>query len=359
MGKKCAVLVGVAAMMLATLAWAEKDEYKAKELDRIHAATDVLNTIVHSNAADKSIPQDILASAQCVAVVPSLKKGGFIVGAQYGKGVATCRTGKGWSAPAPINIKGGSWGAQIGAEAVDLVMLVMNRKGMDQLLDSKFKIGADVSGAAGPIGREAAASTNWKMQSEVLTYSRARGAFAGITLNGAAVTQDTADTKELYGKDVPFRTILTGGVRAPAGTQGFLQAVAHDFAVSRQEKRERKTASASSGNSGGVTGALTGKGEVTKPAPPRSVASASESGANSGPYAATPVSDAKQVQDEIAGAMKDKLGNDADSITIAVNKNTIRLGGTVPSNDVRDQAIKVAQSKAGDRHIDASGLNVK
>ncbi len=358
MGRKCAVWLGVATMLVATLAWAAED-YRQKELDRIRSATEVLNSIVQSNAADKGVPEDILAKAQCVAVVPSLKKGGFIVGAQYGKGLATCRTAKGWSAPAPINIKGGSWGAQIGAEEVDLVMLVVNRHGMDQLLNSKFKIGADVSGAAGPIGREAEASSNWKMQSEVLTYSRARGAFAGITLNGAAVTQDTADTKVLYGKDVPFRTILTGAVPPPAGTHTFLNAVAHDFAVSKTHEREKQTASASSSGSGGVAGAMTGHGEEAKPAPPRSVASASQSGANSGPYAATPVSDARQVQDEIAGAMKDKLGSDADSVVIAVNKNTIRLSGTVPSNDARDQAIKVAQSRAGDRTVDASSLKVK
>ncbi len=356
MGNKCAVALTAAVMMVATLAWAD-ESYRTKELDRIHSATEVLNSIVQ--APDKGVPEEILAKAKCVAVVPSLMKGGFILGAEYGKGVATCRTAKGWSAPAPIAIKGGSFGAQIGGEAVDLIMLVMNQHGMDQLLDSKFKIGADVSGAAGPVGRDAAANTDWKMRSEVLTYSRARGAFAGISLNGASITQDGADTKALYGKDVPFRTILTGALAPPSGTEAFLQAVSHDFAVSRAAEGEKNTAGATPSGTGGVTGAMTGHGEEAKSAPPRSVASASQSGANSGSYAATPVSDAQQVQDEIAGAMKDKLGNDANGVVIAVNKNTIRLSGTVPSNDVRDQAIQVAQSKAGDRTVDATGLKVK
>jgi lipid-binding SYLF domain-containing protein len=289
-------------------------------------------------------------------VVPSLKKGGFIFGANYGKGLATCRTAKGWSAPAPIKIEGGSWGAQIGGEAVDLIMLVMNHHGMEQLLDSKFKLGADVSGAAGPVGREAAANTDWKLRSEVLTYSRSRGAFAGITLNGAKIAQDDQDTRLLYGRDVPFRTILSGEVAPPRDTRTFLQAVNHDFALSKAA--EHKSAANTAG-SGGTAGTLTGHGEVAKPAPPQSVAGAAQESATNNPNAATPVSDAKQVQDELAAALKDKLGNDADNIVIAVNANTIRLSGTVPSDDEKDKAISVVQSKAGDRHVDASGLKVK
>ncbi len=221
--------------VLAATVWAAED--RAKELDRIHAATDVLNEIMAT--PDKGIPEDILSKADCVAIVPSMMKGGFIVGASYGKGVATCRSAKGWSAPAPIKLEGGSLGFQIGGEAVDVVMLVMNQKGMDQLLNSKFKIGADVSGAAGPVGREAAANTDWKMRAEVLTYSRARGAFAGVSLNGTAVTQDTDDTKALYGRDVAFRSILNGSVPPPAGTQTFLQTVARDFHEARVAEREK------------------------------------------------------------------------------------------------------------------------
>src|SRR5258706_5785464 len=134
-------------------------------------------------------------------------KGGFIIGARYGKGVATCRTSSGWSAPAPITIAGGSWGLQFGGEAVDLVMLVMNDKGMQNLLSSKFKLGAEGSAAAGPVGRQAEANTDWKMRAEVLTYSRARGVFAGLELNGAVIKQDDDDTRVRYGKLVPFTHI--------------------------------------------------------------------------------------------------------------------------------------------------------
>jgi SH3 domain-containing YSC84-like protein 1 len=240
MNKHVLTLIAVLSMLSATM-WADKD--RTKELDRINAATDVLNEIVA--APDKGIAEDILAKAKCVAVIPSLKKGGFIFGANYGKGVATCRTAHGWSAPAPIKTEGGSWGAQIGGEAVDVVMLVMNQKGMESLLNSKFKIGADVSGAAGPVGREAAANTDWKMKSEVLTYSRARGAFAGITLNGAAIVQDKDDTNALFGRDVDFRSILNGSVPPPAGTQAFLRTVARDFHEAREAHNEKKSSSSS------------------------------------------------------------------------------------------------------------------
>ena len=243
---KRAVFAFVAVLgVLASTLWAADD--RAKELDRVQAATNVLNEIMA--APDKGIPEEILPKAECVAVVPSMMKGGFIVGASYGKGVATCRTGKGWSAPAAIKLEGGSLGLQIGGEAVDLVMLVMNQKGMDQLLNSKFKIGADVSGAAGPVGRHAEADTDWKMRAEVLTYSRARGAFAGITLNGASITQDRDDTKLLYGRDVAFGSILNGSVPPPAGTESFVQTVAHDFRLARAaERREDEgSTSASSG----------------------------------------------------------------------------------------------------------------
>ncbi|HYY70193.1 MAG TPA: YSC84-related protein [Terriglobales bacterium] len=336
-----------------TTVWAAEDD-RAKELDRIQAATTVLNEIIAT--PDKGIPEDILAGAQCVVVVPSMKKGGFVFGATYGKGVATCHNGNRWSAPAPIKIAGGSWGAQIGGEAVDLLMLVMNQKGMQNLLDSKFKIGADVSGAAGPIGRHAEASTDWQLRSEVLTYSRARGAFAGITLNGAAITQDDDDTKTLYGHEVPFRQILSGAVAPPAGTEPFLQTVARDF---RAAKTAQSSKSTSTGSAGGVTGALTGQGEAARPAPARSVPSAAANRPSDNPEAATPVSDARQVQEDLASSIKDQLGNDASGIMISVSQGTIRLSGHVPTNEARDKAIQVAQSKAGDRRVDASTLSVR
>jgi lipid-binding SYLF domain-containing protein len=177
------------------------------------------------SAPDKGIPEEILASARCVAVVPSLMKGGFVLGAAYGHGVASCRADKGWSAPAFFGVKGGSVGLQIGAQAVDLVMLVMNDRGMRNLLSSQFKVGADASVAAGPVGRHAEGSTDWKMRAQLLTYSRARGVFMGISLNGAVVSQDREDTQAFYGRMVPFRTLLTGGAAAPKDAQPFLSAL--------------------------------------------------------------------------------------------------------------------------------------
>lgn len=190
---------------------------------RAESSANVLNEIM--SAPDKGIPEEILGSARCVAVVPSLLKGGFILGGAHGKGFATCRTADGWSAPAPFTVTGGSFGLQIGIQGVDLVMLIMNEKGMQALLSSKFKLGADASAAAGPVGRHAEASTDWKMRAEVLTYSRARGLFAGVTVNGAAIHQDEDATRELYGRLVPFKTILTGAVTTPTGGEPFVSAV--------------------------------------------------------------------------------------------------------------------------------------
>src|SRR5438552_12943677 len=152
-----------------------------KAVDRVKAAADVLNE--SQSAPDQGIPEEVLGSAECVAVVPTMLKGGFILGARYGRGVASCRTAKGWSAPAFFTVKGGSFGLQIGGQAVDLVMLVMNNDGMKNLLSSKFKLGADASVAAGPVGRHAAADTDWKLKAQVLSYSRARGLFAGLELS--------------------------------------------------------------------------------------------------------------------------------------------------------------------------------
>ncbi len=190
---------------------------------RVESAATVLNEIMAT--PDKGIPEEILTSAKCVAVVPSLIKGGFVVGGAHGRGYATCRTGEGWSAPAPFTMTGGSVGFQIGGQAVDLVMTIMNERGMQALLSSKFKIGADASAAAGPVGRHVEGSTDWKMRAEVLTYSRARGLFAGITINGNAIHQDEDATRELYGRMVEFKSILTGSVPAPAAGEPFVAAV--------------------------------------------------------------------------------------------------------------------------------------
>jgi SH3 domain-containing YSC84-like protein 1 len=183
---------------------------------RAEAAATVLNEIMA--APDNGIPVEILDSAKCVAVVPSLVKGGFVVGASHGRGMATCKLNNGsWTAPAPITMTGGSIGFQIGLQGVDLVMMIMNDRGMQALLTNRFKVGADASAAAGPVGRHVEGSTDWKLRAEVLTYSRARGLFAGVTINGSTISQDEDATRELYGKFVPFKTILTGDTDMPRG----------------------------------------------------------------------------------------------------------------------------------------------
>src|SRR6202161_4603324 len=212
-------------LCVSSLCFAANDEPReSKAADRAQAAADVLNEI--QGAPDKGIPQEVLGSAECVAVVPSMLKGGFIVGAKYGRGLASCRTEKGWSAPAFFVVTGGSFGFQIGGQAVDLVMLIMNKDGMRHLLSSEFALGADASVAAGPVGRHAEGNTDWKMRSEVLTYSRARGLFAGISLNGAVVKQDKDSTRDFYGRMVPFKTALTGEIEPPAGSNAFLTSLA-------------------------------------------------------------------------------------------------------------------------------------
>jgi SH3 domain-containing YSC84-like protein 1 len=209
-------------VLFCSFCFAADEETKATE--RVQAAADVLNDI--QGAPDKGIPQEVLGSAECVAVVPSMLKGGFIVGAKYGRGLASCRTEKGWSAPAFFVVTGGSFGFQIGGQAVDLVMLIMNKDGMKHLLSSEFALGADASVAAGPVGRHAEGNTDWKMRAEVLTYSRARGLFAGISLNGAVIKQDKDSTREFYGRMVPFRTALIGEIDPPAGANAFLSSLA-------------------------------------------------------------------------------------------------------------------------------------
>ncbi|MGA2391172.1 MAG: lipid-binding SYLF domain-containing protein [Candidatus Sulfotelmatobacter sp.] len=200
------------------------EDEPGKVADRVQAAADVLNDI--QGAPDKGIPENVLGSADCVAVVPGMLKGGFIVAAKYGRGLASCRTPKGWSAPAFFLVTGGSVGFQIGGQAVDLIMLIMNKDGMKHLLSSKFALGADASVAAGPVGRHAEGNTDWKMRAEVLTYSRARGLFAGVSLNGAVIKQDKDSTREFYGRMVPFRTALTGEIDPPNGANAFLATLA-------------------------------------------------------------------------------------------------------------------------------------
>jgi len=221
--------LSVMAMFIMSVGWAaaqsadEADKDQSDIEKRIKSAAGVLDEIM--GVKDNAIPDKIMSDAECVAVVPSMVKIAIGFGGSHGKGVATCRTAHGWSAPAPFTVTGGSWGLQIGGQAIDLVMLIMNQKGMDALLSSKFKVGADVSAAAGPVGRSANADTDWKLKAEVLSYSRARGVFAGIDLSGSKIAQDRDETRILYGKMVPFATILEGKVTPPNGSEPFLAAV--------------------------------------------------------------------------------------------------------------------------------------
>jgi SH3 domain-containing YSC84-like protein 1 len=206
---------------LANTAWADTDHQDT--VDRLDHAGAVLHEVMA--APDKGIPEEVLDHAKCIAVVPHMIKGGFVFGAEGGRGVATCRTGHGWSAPEFFAITGGSWGLQIGVEGVDLVMVIQSDRGMQHLLSSKFQIGGDASAAAGPVGRHASADTDWKMNAEILTYSRAKGAFAGLTLSGADVRPDQDSMKAFYGHEIPLHDVLDGAVPAPPSAHAFIDAV--------------------------------------------------------------------------------------------------------------------------------------
>jgi SH3 domain-containing YSC84-like protein 1 len=217
--KKAIALTAI--LSLTSIGWATTDREATN--DRLDHAGSVLHEIMA--APDKGIPEEVLEHAKCIAVVPHMIKGGFVFGAENGRGVATCRSANGWSAPMFFAITGGSWGLQIGIEGVDLVMIIQNERGMRQLLSSKFSLGADASAAAGPVGRHASANTDWKLDAEILTYSRAKGAFAGLTLNGASIRHDEDSTKAIYGRNVSNRRILRGEVTMPTAANSFLDAV--------------------------------------------------------------------------------------------------------------------------------------
>ncbi len=209
--------------LFATSAWA--GSAREDSVARLQSSVDVLHSIMAT--PDKGIPEEVLSSAKCILVVPDLIKGGFIFGGKHGRGIASCRTSSGWSAPAFVSVGGGSWGLQIGVEGVDLVMLVMNEQGFQHLLSSKFQLSGEGSVAAGPVGRHASAGTDWKMNTQVLTYSRSRGVFAGITLEGAVVQQDDDSTRAIYGKHMRFRNILSGKVSTPESAEAFVKAVSN------------------------------------------------------------------------------------------------------------------------------------
>src|SRR5579871_994366 len=202
---KLSIIVG----LTAAATWAQEETPDK----RLRHSADVLKEILA--APDKGIPRDLLERAKCVVVVPGLKKGAFVFGADYGRGFAVCRSGAGWGGPAAVRIGGGSFGAQLGLESTDVVMLVMNQKGMDRLAGDKFTIGADASAAIEPVGRTTAADTDVSLRAEILSWSRAKGIFAGISLDGTTVTPDHSEDHKVYGRDVSNREIVRGEVKAP------------------------------------------------------------------------------------------------------------------------------------------------
>jgi len=297
------------AVLVSTMAVAAEEP--SEQVKRMDAAATVLDEI--TGTPDKGIPEELLDSAKCVAVIPSMVKIGFVFGGRHGRGIATCRTATGWSAPAPFSVTGGSWGLQIGGEAVDVVMLVMNDQGMEKMLSGKFKIGADASAAAGPIGRHVEGETDWKMRAEVLTYSRARGAFAGLTVNGASITQDKDGTRILYGRMISSAEILKGKVKPPEGSHQFLATV-------------RKYAS----EAGGVEASDRVQRNDTR-------------------IRASNSTEAKGVIEE---KLKSEPGLDSKDIQVTLTPNAVTLSGFVASSDDRDKAVRVARAYAGDREVE-------
>lgn len=226
------IKAAVCALTLVATALPAMAADKAKLDERLTDSQNILHEIM--GTPDKSIPAQILSGASCVVVIPAFKKGAFVVGAQYGQGVATCRTGRGWSAPVFVQLAGGSFGFQIGGQSTDLVLVAMNQNGLQDMLKNKFKIGGDAAASAGPVGRNAQAGTDWKLNAEFLTYSRSKGLFAGIDLDGTVLSQNTDDTRAFYGSNLPFKTVLSGGVKTPDDAKPFVGTVAKYFVASRQ-----------------------------------------------------------------------------------------------------------------------------
>jgi len=225
--KKLALFVAL--LSLTSMAWAQS--HRQASTERLDKAGRVISEIM--SAPDNGIPEEVLDHAKCVAVVPHMLKGGFIFGAENGRGVATCCTASGWSAPAFFAITGGSWGLQIGIEGIDLVMIIQDDRGMQRLLSSKFELGADASTAAGPVGRHASADTDWKLNTEILTYSRAKGAFAGLTLDGASIRRDDDSMEAFYGHHASTHAVLKGQVAVPTAAQPSLTAIREAKAQAR------------------------------------------------------------------------------------------------------------------------------
>jgi len=307
---------GMLAMLAATLlanTMAVAAEEPSEQVKRMDASATVLDEIM--GTPDKGIPVELLDSAKCVAVIPSMVKIGFVFGGRHGRGLATCRTKSGWSAPAPFTVTGGSWGLQIGGEAVDVVMLVMNDNGMEKMLSSKFKIGADASAAAGPVGRHVAGETDWKMRAEVLTYSRARGAFAGVTVNGASITQDKDGTRILYGRMIPSAQILKGQVKSPEGSRKFMTTVKkYGTESSVAEASDRRTERQRTATQNGTLSSAEAKGAIEE-------------------------------------KLKSEPGLESKDILVTLTANSVKLSGSVINADDRDTAVRIARSYAGDREV--------
>src|SRR3954447_20742069 len=229
--KKFMTVAMVICLSTLSLAGSRKDS-----TERLTNAGVVLNEIMAT--PDKGIPQEVLDNAKCIAVVPRMAKAAFVFGGKHGRGVATCRTATGWSAPAFISVGGGSWGLQIGAQSIDLVMTIMNEQGMQRMLSNKFQVGGDAAAVAGPVGRHASAGTDWKADSEILTYSRAKGLFAGISLTGAVVQQDDDSTRFIYHKMIDQKSILNGSVEAPAAAASFMTAVRNTSTLARTAEKK-------------------------------------------------------------------------------------------------------------------------
>ena len=220
-----------AAAMVAGATQVSMAQDKGKDVERLTSAKAVLEEIMAT--PDKGIPSSILAGASCVVVIPSFKKGAFLVGAQYGQGVATCRSPQGWSAPVFVKLEGGSFGFQAGGQSTDLVLIAMNHDGLQNMLKNKFKLGADAAASAGPVGRNAQAGTDWKLNAEFLTYSRSKGLFAGLDLDGTVLSQNDDDTRAEYGANVPFNSVLQGSVPVPPDARPFVRTVAKYFVASK------------------------------------------------------------------------------------------------------------------------------
>jgi len=206
---------------------------KEDSIKRLSESADVLRAM--QNAADHGIPNSVLDHTKCMVIIPNMVKGGFVFGGKHGRGFASCRTAAGWSAPAPVSIGGGSWGLQIGVQSADIILVVMNDKGVRHLLANKFSMSGEGAVAAGPIGRQAVAGTDWKFDTEILSYARTKGVFAGLTLEGSVIQQDDDSTKDLYGRIRNFRTILSGKVPAPAAAGGFINEINHAVAKAKAD----------------------------------------------------------------------------------------------------------------------------